>query len=67
MADLPPHLVQFLKDNFPAEKDLAGYVIFIANRDKSFVLAQGYDSAEVRDKVSARLIVEMNTWTPPQS
>lgn len=63
-AVLPPHIVQFLKDNFPAEEDLAGYVICIAKRDKSYAVAQGYDSEEVRDKVSAKLFDEISEWVP---
>lgn len=64
MADLPKHLIDFLKENFPDDKDLAGYVICIAKRDKSYVVAQGYDSAEVRDKVFAKLSDEVKAWKP---
>jgi hypothetical protein len=60
--NLPKHIVKFLEENFPAEKDLAGYVICIANRDKTLTVVQGYDSMEVRDKVSKALAQHTATW-----
>jgi hypothetical protein len=66
MADLPQRLIDFLKENFPEEKDLAGYVICIANRDKMLHVAQGFDSAEVRDKVAKALNEHMALWEGPR-
>lgn len=37
---LPPHIVKFLTENFPADGDLAGYVICIAKRDKTLNVVQ---------------------------
>lgn len=60
------NIAKFLADNLPADENLAGYVICIANRDKTYVVAQGYDSLEVRDKVSKKLMEEITNWPGPQ-
>lgn len=62
MADLPRHIAKFLQENFPSDNDLAGYVICIANRDKTINVAQGFDSIEVRDKVAKALNQHMALW-----
>jgi hypothetical protein len=57
-------IAKFLADNLPADKDLAGYVICIARRDKTITVAQGYDNAEVREKVSKALNQHIAMWEP---
>jgi hypothetical protein len=64
MANVPAHITKFFEENFPDDADLAAYVICIARRDKTFVVKQAYDSAEVRDKVGARLAEEVAKWVP---
>jgi hypothetical protein len=59
-------ITKFLADNLPPDEELAGYVICLAKRDKTYVVAQGYDSPEIRDKVSKKLIEEMTSWPGPQ-
>lgn len=60
--NLPKRVTEFLSENFPADESLAGYVICIAKRDKTIVVAQGYDNAEVRDKVQKALNRHMDIW-----
>jgi hypothetical protein len=67
MSNVPARIAKFLEENFPKEADLAGYVICIANRDKSFTVMQGYDSPEVRDKVGTKLAEEISKWSGPVS
>lgn len=62
MPELPKQIEKFLAENFPADEDLAAYVICIAKRDKTIVVAQGYDSLEVRDKVAKALNREIEMW-----
>lgn len=62
MAKLPKRIETFLDENFPADEDLAAYVICIAKRDKTIVVAQGYNNGEVRDKVAKALAQHMATW-----
>jgi hypothetical protein len=62
MAKLPKHIIKFLDESWPEDGELAGYVICIAKRDKTMVVAQGYDSPEVRDKVAKALKQHMATW-----
>jgi hypothetical protein len=64
---IPAHIIKFLEENLPADKDLAGYVICIANRDKTIAVAQGYDSADVRDKVAVALAQHMVAWEGSRS
>lgn len=64
--NLPTHILEFLKENFPTDDNLAGYVICIANRDKTLNVIQGFDSSEVRDKVAKELSEHMAFWEGPK-
>lgn len=65
MTNVPARITKFLEENFPADDNLAGYVICIARRDKTMTTVQGYDSNEVRDKLAAKLAEEMAKWPGP--
>lgn len=59
---LPPRIIEFLTENFPPDDNLAGYVLCIANRDKTLNVAVGFDNAEVRDKVQKALNEHIALW-----
>jgi hypothetical protein len=60
---LPEKIEKFLAEHFPADDlDLAGYVICIAKRDKTMVVAQGYDNIDTRDKVAKALNRHIELW-----
>ncbi|MCK1275593.1 hypothetical protein IVB46_10155 [Bradyrhizobium sp. 61] len=62
MSSVPPRITKFLEENFPADDNLAGYVICIARRDKTMTVLQGHDSPEVRDKVGVALADHIAKW-----